>query len=168
MPGERRSRFVGRLGAVAWLLAVWLLLWGRVTPVTVLGGLAVAVTLTWGVRLPQVRLALRPRPLLLLVELGRLGVDVVASTAALVRAVVRTGAATRSSIVRLPVRAPDEGLAVVVACWVSLTPGSLVLELDLAAGEVVVHTAPSRDPARVRDEAARLEARLLRALGAPR
>lgn len=166
MPADRGSHLAGHVGVVAWLLTVWLLLWGRITPVVVLGGLVVSVALTWGVPLPQVRLSLRPRPVLLLAELGRLVGDIAMSTAALAWAVLRTGSATRSALVRVPVRAPDDGLAVLVAAWVTLTPGSLVVELDTVRREVVVHVAPAREVPHVREESSHLEARLLRALGA--
>ncbi len=156
----------GHVGVVVWLLAVWLLLWGRITPVVVLGGLVVSVALTWGVQLPQVRLLLRPRPVLLLAELGRLVGDIAMSTGALAWAVVRTGPATRSALVRVPIGTSDDGLAVLVAAWVTLTPGSLVVELDTVAREVVVHVAPSREVSRLREESSHLESRLLRALGA--
>lgn len=159
------ERNVGRLGAVCWLFAVWLLLWGRITPVVVVGGLGTAVVLAWVVRLPQVRLRLRPRPLLLLAELGRLLADIARSSAALVRAVLTTGPATRSSLVRVPVSARDEGQAVLVASWISLEPGSLVVAIDLPGREVVVHVVPARPPEDVRREAIELEGRLLRAVG---
>ena len=165
MPAERGSHLAGHVGVVAWLLTVWLLLWGRLTPVVVLGGLLVSIALTWGIRLPQVRLSLRPRPVLLLAELGRLVGDIAMSTAALAWAVLRTGPATRSALVRVPVHTPDDGLAVLVAAWVTLTPGSLVVELDPVSREVMVHVVPAREVSRVSDESSRLEARLLRALG---
>lgn len=156
---------IGRAGEVLWLLAVWLVLWGRVTPVIVLGGFAVAVALVQGVRLPQVRLRLRPRPGLLLVELGRLASDIGRSTGLLAWAVMTSGPSTRSSVVRVPVRASDPGLAVLVATWVSITPGSLVLQLDPDGREMVVHMAPAKDPDTVRHEVVDLQRRLLRALG---
>ena len=156
-----------RILGVAWLAGIWLLLCGRVTPGTVLGGLAVGTALVALVPLPPLPLRLRVRPLRLAGEVVRLVLTVTRSTAALAWAAVRTGPATRSTVITVPLRTEQDALAVITATWLTLTPGTLVVRIDAPDRELQVHAmpVPGEGVEQVRREAVRTEARLLAALG---
>lgn len=156
-----------RIAGAGWLAGIWLLLCGQVTPGTVLGGLAVGATLVALVPLPPLPLRLRVRPLRLAGEAIRLVLNVIWSTAALAWAAVRTGPATRSTMITVPLRTEQDTLAVVTATWLTLTPGTLVVRIDPADSELHVHAmpVPGEGVEQMRREAMRTEARLLAALG---
>ncbi len=161
---ERGAR---RIVGAGWLAGIWLLLCGQVSPGTVLSGLAVGAALAALVPLPPLPLRLRVRPLRLAGEVSRLVLNITRSTAALAWAAVRTGPATRSTVITVPLRTEQDALAVVTATWLTLTPGTLVFRIDAPDRELHVHTmpVPGHGAEQVRRDAVRTEARLLAALG---
>lgn len=168
-PADRRSRaraLAGRTGAAVWLAVVWVLLCGQVSPGTVAGGIAVGAALS-AMPAHSTELRLRPRPVLLLVELGRLVVDVSRSTGTLAWAAVFTGSATRSAIVTVPLQTDRDDLAVLAANWLTLTPGTLVVDINLDERELYVHVmpVPRGGVEQIRRSAARVEQLLTTALG---
>lgn len=170
-PADRRSRargFAGRAGAAAWLAVIWVLLCGQVSPGTVAGGIVVGAVLA-ALPASSAELRLRPRPLPLLVELGRLVLEVSRSTATLAWAAVTTGSATRSAVILVPVQTERDDLAVLAAAWLTLTPGTLVVDIDVEERELYVHVLPAprddRGVERIRRESAQVEQRLTAALG---
>ncbi len=167
-PGRARE-LAGRAGAAVWLAMVWILLCGQVSPGTVAGGIVVGAGLA-ALPASSAKLRLRPRPVLLLVELGRLVLEVSRSTATVAWAALTTGPATRSALILVPVRTERDDLAVLAACWLTLTPGTLVVDIDLEERELYVHLLPAprggaRGVERVRRESAQVEQRLTSALG---
>ncbi len=168
-PAEGRSRvrgIAGRVAGAVWLAVVWVLLCGQVSPGTVAGGIVVGAALA-AIPAPVAGLRLRPRPVLLLVELGRLVLDVSRSTATLAWAVLRTGSTTRSAIITVPVQTERDDLAVLAASWLTLTPGTLVVDIDPEQRQLYVHILPVPDGGveQARRSAARVEQRLTTALG---
>lgn len=145
---------------------MWVLLCGQVSPGTVAGGIVVGVALA-AMPAHSTELRLRPRPVLLLVEAGRLVLDVSRSTVTLAWAALLPGSATRPAIIAVPVQTERDDLAVLAAGWLTLTPGTLVVDIDLEQRELYVHVMPVPDGGveRVRRDAARVEQRLTAALG---
>lgn len=165
----RARRLACRAGATAWLAVVWVLLCGQLTPGTVAGGIVVGAGLS-ALPASSANLRLRPRPLLLLVELGRLVLEVSRSTATLAWAALTTGRATRSAVILVPVQTERDDLAVLAASWLTLTPGTLVVDIDVEERELYVHLLPAprggdHGVERVRRESAQVEQRLTEALG---
>lgn len=165
-PRARARGVAGRLGAALWLAVVWVLLCGQVSPGTVTGGLVVGAALA-AIPSPATGPRLRPRPVLLLVELGRLVLDVSRSTGAVALAALRVGSATRAAVVVVPVHSDRDDLAVLAAGWLTLTPGTLVVDIDVEQRELYVHVLPvPRDGVdEIRRNAAQVEQRLTTALG---
>lgn len=106
-----------------------------------------------------------PRPL----ALARL---VVYYLATLVRAnlqvawqVIQGPSAIRPVIVRVPVHTDRPWLVVTFANLISLTPGTLTLDVTEDRSALDVHVLRTADPDQVRRQLGRLEDRLLEALG---
>ena len=124
---------------VIWLTAVWVGLWGSVTAANVLGGLVVAAVL---VRLlPQApgggHGVVRPAALL---RFGaRFAVDLVVSSAQVLALVLRPSLSPRQAVVAVRVPGASEGLMTVLANAISLTPGTLTLDVDLPSSTLYVH-----------------------------
>ena len=127
------------LALVVWLTAVWVGLWGSVTPANVLGGLAVAGVLVLLLPLPSGggHGVVQPRALL---RFGvRFVVDLVVSSAQVVALVLRPRLTLRQGVVAVPVPGASQGLLTVLANAISLTPGTLTLDVDPASSTLYVH-----------------------------
>jgi multicomponent Na+:H+ antiporter subunit E len=155
---------VGRSVAVVWLAGAWVLLWGSVDWSTLLGGLALGVLLVVVVRQPPAPLGLRPHPGRLVVELGRVVADVTLSTFTVAWAAVRTGPRTRAEVVRVPARGASNDVLVIVSCLISISPGSMVVEIDGEREELLVHVLPVQDRERTRTALERNVTRMISAL----
>lgn len=166
-----RARIGGRLPLLGWLTLVWVALWGSVTPANVLGGLAVAVLVLLGLPLPPVESAgvVRPRALL------RFGlyflVDLVQSSWQLVKLVLWRGHPLRQAVVAVPVRGASDQLLTLLANAISLTPGTLTLEVDRPNSTLYVHVIDvghGNDAVeKVRAEILHIERLAIEAIGSP-
>lgn len=153
---------------IAGLVAVWVLLWGKVTLGTLLMGLVVALLVTVAFPLPGGETGGRVRPWPALRLLGRLMRDLVVASFGVARTSLKTGPHTRSSVVRVQLRSRSELLIATTAALLSLVPGSVIVELDREAGVLFVHSLGVDDEAGMaaaRADALELEARIIRAFG---
>jgi multicomponent Na+:H+ antiporter subunit E len=141
-----RSRWAG----VLWLTVVWMLLWGTFTPLTILGGVLVAVLVTAVSRHgpPAERLPLRPVRLLGLV--GYLAYDLVVSGAEVSWQVLRYGPRSCGAIMEMPLLAGSERVVTLLASALSLAPGAMALEIDHPRGVWYVYSLGPRVDADVR------------------
>ena len=124
---------------VGWLTVVWVGLWGSVTPANVLGGLVVAVVLVRLLPLPPGGGHGVVRPAALLRFAGRFAVDLVVSSAQVLALVLRPRLSPRQGVVAVRVPGASEGLLTVLANAISLTPGTLTLDVDLPSSTLYVH-----------------------------
>ncbi len=127
-----------------WLSVVWVLLWGTFTPLTAIGGVAVAALVLWlfPVR-PLPRLPLRPGPLLGLV--GFLALDLVRSSLEVTRETLRRGPHSRGAILELPLASTDDRVVALVAAAYTLTPGTIVVQIDNARSRWYIYVLGPRD-----------------------
>ena len=125
--------------SVLWLTAVWVGLWGSVSAANVLGGLAVAVVLVRLLPVPREpdRAVVRVVPLLRFA--ARFAVDLVVSSGQVVVLAVRPRTRLRSAVVAVRVRAASDTLLTVLADAISLTPGTLTIEVDRRRSTLYVH-----------------------------
>lgn len=152
----------------AWLIALWMLLWGQFTWLALLSGLIVAVVVTRIFRLPPVDLS------------GRLNpwygfVFVVTFLAALVRGsllvawqVLDVRRQPGVAVIAVPLRTDDDLIMSHTAVTASLIPGSIILEADRDRRVLYLHVIGVRNEADVeRQRRAVLgwEARIVRAVG---
>ncbi|MCX6406527.1 MAG: Na+/H+ antiporter subunit E [Propionibacteriales bacterium] len=131
---------------VVGLTAIWLLLWGAVTPTLVVGGVLTSVLVLMLFPFPQApwRWTLRPWPTLTM--LLRFVVDLVRASVQVSWLALRPAAPPRSAVVRVPLETRNELLVTVTAELVSLVPGSLLVELDPEQPALYLHVLDARSP----------------------
>ena len=129
----------GRLPLVGWLTLVWVGLWGSLSPANVLGGLAVAALLVVALPLTEVPLAAEVRPVALLRFVGFFAVDLVRSSWQVALLVLRPRRPLRQAVLAVPVRGASDQLLTLLANAISLTPGTLTLEVDRPRSTLYVH-----------------------------
>lgn len=167
--GRGRAR-IARLPSVLWLTLVWVLLWGTFSPASIVGGVLVAALITALFRLPPSpdRLPLRPLPLLGL--LGYLLWDLVVSAAEVSWQVVRYGPRARGAIMAIPLISSSDVVVTVMANALTLSPGTMALQIDHDHDVWYVYSLGPRDGAgveRARRRALDMQCRVLAALGTP-
>jgi multicomponent Na+:H+ antiporter subunit E len=168
LDGRRRIAFAKQVPLLLALVVLWMLLWGSVTPLTIVTGIVVAVVVTRTFYLPPVELANRFNLFWFAVFLGRFfGELIVASFQVALQAFARRPVPF-SAIVRVDLRTRSDFIMTGVSLAVSLVPGSLVLEVDRANARLYIHTLDVSTPEEVekaREHVLSLEHDLLRAWG---
>ena len=122
-----------------WLTVVWVGLWGSVTAANVLGGVAVALLLVVALPLTEVPTPAVVRPFALLRFLAFFAVDLVRSSLQVAALVLAPRPALRQAVVAVPVRGASDSLLTLLANAISLTPGTLTLEVDRPGSTLYVH-----------------------------
>ncbi len=161
--GPSRHPVLGRSLQAALLLGLWFALWGQLSWANLLSGVVV-VPLTLALLRPPVR-SHRVRP----VALARfavtfLGLLVRSSWTVAVAVLQPTPERLRTGVVTCPLTQPDPLVATVVADAITLTPGTLTLDVRADPPAVEVHVLGLGDPDEVRADVAELERLVLRAL----
>lgn len=133
------TRVTHQLPLLVWLVVVWTALWGSPTPANLLGGLAVGLVLLLALPLSHVDSPGIVRPAALLRFAGFFVVDLVRSSWQVVRLVLRPRGQLRQAVVAVPVRGASDQLLTLLANAVSLTPGTLTLEVDRPRSTLYVH-----------------------------
>ncbi|MBV7697331.1 Na+/H+ antiporter subunit E [Streptomyces sp. TRM70350] len=153
---------------IAWLWILWVLLWGSTGAVVLIGGLLVAVGVVLAFPLPAVLPGAVPRPLRTVRALVHLLTDLVGSGAIVAWQVVRHGRNTSSAIIEVPLHVDSDLLITAVAELTTMTPGTLVAEIDRRRKRLYVHALPIRDLHDIthrRDQVQAAEGRVARAVG---
>jgi multicomponent Na+:H+ antiporter subunit E len=163
----RRHPFVA-----LWLSVVWVGLWGSVTAANVLGGVAVAVALLVLLPLPEDAGSVRVpssgsgpaqvQPLAVVRYLVFFAVELVKASLIVVWQVLRPGGELRQAVIAVDAIGASDLLLTVVANSVSLTPGTLTVEVDRERSVLYVHVLDVGGPEGV-DAARRSIERLMRA-----
>ncbi len=145
------------------LMAVWCTLWGEVTWANLLSGVVVVtVALAWCPR-PDRRHRVHP------IAAVRFGVTflwlLVTSSIAVTATVIRpTPGRLRAGVVLCPLSTDDPLVATIVADAITLTPGTLTLDVHEQPPAVEVHVLGLGDPDEVRADVAGLERLVLDAV----
>lgn len=165
------TRLTRHAPLLVWLTLVWTALWGSFTAANLLGGLLLAVVLLLLLPLPEVAAQARVRPVGVARLLVAFLVALVTASASVVALVLRRRGQLRQAVVAVPVVATSDLLLTLLANAVSLTPGTLTLEVDRARSVLYVHVldlGPGDDAVEaVRRSIARLERLAILALGTP-
>lgn len=158
----------GRVALVVWLVALWQLLWRDVSVANTISGLVVALLVS-AVPLPLPRVAPghTVRPLALLAFLGHFAWLVVVSNLTVAREVVTRRDNIRSGIVAVPLASRSPLVTTVLADAVTLTPGTLSLEVSPDDSVLFVHVLHVREVEGVRRDIERLQRLVLRAIEPP-
>jgi multicomponent Na+:H+ antiporter subunit E len=156
------SALVGRSVA---LMIVWLALWGEVTPGNVLTGVAMCALLWW--LFPPNPAQHRVSPIGLASFVVFVLWSLVTSSITVFLAVVlRTPERIATAVITVPLTSTSPLVATLVANAISVTPGTLTLDIRCAPGmpsELDVHVLGSTDPESFRSSILDLERRVLAA-----
>jgi multicomponent Na+:H+ antiporter subunit E len=147
------------------LTVVWMALWESASVGTVLAGLAVGGTVLWIIPSYQTgeRFAFRPiRVLRLTVYFAR---ELVVATALVAWEVVTPQNRINQGIVQIPMLGESKGLVTIIANMISLTPGTLTIEVREDPMTLYVHVLHLRTVEEVRQDVRRLESLVIGAFG---
>lgn len=128
-----------RVWVLCWLIGVWMLLWGTVSVANVVSGLAIALLITVLLPLPAVPVEGRVHPLSLLLLIVVVAYELVMSSLQVVWLAVRPGAPPRSAVLRAHLDIKSDLVLALAVNILTLTPGSIVLEIDQVRRFVYVH-----------------------------
>lgn len=153
-------------GLGAGLLGLWLLLWGHISVINVVTGVAlVSVILLLipetgrGVTWPTVRPLWAVRFFcLVLWSLFRANIDVA-------REVASPGSKVRTGIIAVPMDNCSDGLITLVANVLGMAPGTMPIEVTRTPPVIYVHLLHMDDPETMRDEITHLTHVAVRAFG---
>lgn len=149
---------------VAVLVVIWLMLWGEVTPANLLSGLLVALVVVAGFdRTRRGRVVIRPihAARFALHFAGRL----VVSGVVVARTVIAPAHRVRTGVVAVPLVGCSDAVVTLVADAVSLTPGTLTIEVRRQPPTLFVHALDVKEVEQVQAEVRRLEVLAVRAFG---
>jgi len=128
-----------RIWVLCWLILVWILLWGTVSVANIVSGLAIALVITLLLPLPVVPVEGRVHPLSLARLVLLVGWDLVLSSLQVAWLAIRPGPPPRSAVLRVRVAVKSDLVLALAANIITLTPGSIVLEIDQARRLMYVH-----------------------------
>lgn len=157
-----------QLPLLAALVVLWMMLWGSVTPLTILTGIIVALVVTRAFYLPAVELSGRFNPFWFAVFVGRVLIEMVVASFQVAVLALGPRARHRSALVKVDLTTRSDFILTGTALAVSLVPGSVVVEVDRASTVLYVHSLSVRTEAEVEKARAHvlgLERDLLRAWG---
>lgn len=164
----RRITVMRALTGGAWLVLVWVMLWGTWSVGTILAGVVVAVGIAVLLPLPRVALDRHVRPFrlfrLLLVFLR----DLVVASVHVAWLAVRPGPAPRNAVVGVRLQTESDLVLTIVTEMLTLVPGSVVIEVSQAEHTLYAHVLDMPDVAHVdefRGRVLELEERVVRAIG---
>lgn len=154
---------------IGWFTVLWVALWGSLTWANLLGGLAVAVGVLTVARLPmsgaETLGRMEVRPVRALAFLGYFAFKVVQSNVILARQVLALRSANEPGIIAVDLPHCSDAVVTVIANAITLTPGTLTIEVRRHPATVYVHVLDLRDPDAVRAELTRLAELAVRAFG---
>ncbi|HEX2046345.1 MAG TPA: Na+/H+ antiporter subunit E [Acidimicrobiales bacterium] len=163
IPARRRPP--RQLPMVAWLLVVWLFLWEDASVANVLAGLALGSLLVvlFPMRPRGIPGAFRPGAAAHFV--GYFAWKLVEASMIVAWEVVTPQNRINEGIVAVPIRGVSETLTTLVANAISLTPGTLTLEVRHQPPVLYVHVLHLEDIGAVRRDVQYLEVLAIRAFG---
>lgn len=128
-----------RIWVLLWLVLVWILLWGDVSAANIVSGLAVALVITVLLPLPPVPIEGRVH----LVSLARLVAQVtwylVWSSTQVAWLAIRPGPPPLTAVLRAHLDIKSDLVLALAVNIITLTPGSVVLEIDQVRRMIYAH-----------------------------
>lgn len=155
---------------IGWLTLVWVLLWGTFTPLSIAGGLVVAIGVLAAFRFPAPGPYLPIRPLRLLGLAGYLAYDMVVSGVGVSWQTLRYGRSACGAVLALPLLTDSDRVVTVIANALTLSPGAMVLQIDHEREMWFVYALGPRthaDVERSRRRTLDMQRRVIAALGSP-
>ncbi len=158
---------MNRILTGVWISTIWVFLWGEVTPANVLGGIAVAVALVFVFPAAPEGPGSSFRPVAAIRFFLHFFYKLVEANLVLAWEVATPGDRIREGVVAVPLHMSSRGVATMVANAISLTPGTLTLEVNMERRMIYVHVLHLHDLEKVRRDLHRFEELALRAFGSP-
>lgn len=158
---------MNRILTGVWISTMWVFLWGELTPANILGGVAVAAVLVLVFPAAPGGPGSSFRPVAAMRFLFHFLYKLVEANLVLAWEVATPGNRIREGVVAVPVRMGSRGVVTMVANAISLTPGTLTLEVDMQRRMIYVHVLHLHDLDKVRSDLHRFEELALRAFGSP-
>ncbi|HYN99041.1 MAG TPA: Na+/H+ antiporter subunit E [Actinomycetota bacterium] len=150
-----------------WIATMWLLLWGEATPANIAGGVAVAAVLVFVFPAAPEGPVSSFRPVAACRFLLHFVYKLVEANLILAWEVATPRNRIREGVVAVPVHMSSRGVVTMVANAISLTPGTLSLEVNMERRQIYVHVLHLHDLEKVRRDLHRFEELALRAFGSP-
>lgn len=163
----RRHALRFSFAAIAWLTAVWVLLWGELSVANVLAGLVVALVVGFTLRMPSVHFTGRIHLLSLLYLVAVFVRDLTVASVQVVAMAFTPGRVPRSAVIAVQLRSPSDLYMTLTAEVTSLVPGTIVVEAHRTTGTLYVHVLDvgiSGGLEKARTHVLDNEARVLRAI----
>lgn len=147
------------------LTVVWAALWESSSAGTVLAGLAVGAAVLWVIPSNRTGATFRIRPLKALRLVFYFSRMLVMATALVAWEVATPQNRINQGIVEVPMQAESNGLVTIVANMISLTPGTLTIEVLNDPMTLYVHVLHLRSLEEVRNEVRKLERLVIETFG---
>lgn len=153
-----------RVARVVVLVGIWLALWGEATPANLASGVFVAVVVVAGFdRERRGEVIVRP------IAAARFGLyflgQLLVSGLVVARTVIAPAHRVHTGVVAVPLVGCSDAVVTLVADAVSLTPGTLTIEVRRAPPMLFVHALDVKEVDQVRAQIRRLEVLAVRAFG---
>ncbi|MEL6891413.1 MAG: Na+/H+ antiporter subunit E [Actinomycetota bacterium] len=159
-------------GAVIWLTVLWTLLWGNFSWANVLGGIAVSIAVVTLARLPRATRraddsVTRVNPLKTLRFIAYAFWSLLQSNWVLAKEIItfRDDESINAGVVAVPLRTDSDTIMMVVANLITLTPGTLTIEVSGTPPVVYVNVLHLHEIEEVRAELLRIEELAVHAFG---
>lgn len=168
MADRTRGLRVWHLPVIAWLTVVWLLLWGDLTAINLVGGLLVSCVVVMVFPFPRVSVDGAFRPWAVVVLVARFLADLCVASFAVAWLAIRPRTPPPSAVLMIDLVSRSELRQTLTGELISLVPGSLLIELDSEGRRMWLHVLDAGTPQRVveaRRKARLQEHRLLLAIG---
>ncbi len=157
-----------QLPFLLWLVALWMLLWGQVTVLSVVSGFVVALFVTRVFRLPPVELSGRLNLWYGLIFIVTFLAAVVRGSLIVAWQVLDFRRQPGAAVIAVPLRIDDDVIMAHTAVTASLIPGSLIIDADRERRILFLHVIGVRSAEDIEDQRRAIlgwEARITRAVG---
>ena len=156
-------------GLVTWLTVLWLVLWRDVSTANVVSGVAASILVTsvfpGTERIPRRHTI---RPLWVVAFFFYVLWKLIEANLLLAWEILTPRDYTRSGIIGITVEGVSDLVVTLIANVITLTPGTVTLEIRRHPTTLYLHVLHLQDPEDVRRDVERLERLALRAMGAAR
>lgn len=156
---------MNQLLRLAWLTALWILLWRELSVANLASGMLVALLVTTLYPLRPLTGEHRLRPVALLTFLAYFARELLVSNLVVARSILTPRLRLRSGIVAVPVGPCSDLVVTIVANAITLTPGTMTLEVSDDRCTLYVHVLHAHDIEVVRQDTLRLLRLAHRAFG---
>lgn len=155
-----------RLVPVGWMVVLWLVLWRDASPANLASGLVVGLAVVAVFPLRPARASDHTvRPLRLVVSLGYFAWLLVVSNLVVARQILTPRDRVWTGIVAVPVPPGSDLVTTIVANAITLTPGTLTLEVERDPPVLYVHVLQVYDIEQVRRDIRTILTLVVRAIG---